>query len=330
MTSRLLRRLPQLAANVPCHGSRPDRPPLSKIPLTLGLAALVLLIAGCGGGSFKRLPQARLDAVACTERGIAAQAGGHLDDALSQFGEALRLQSSIENREGMVVALVNIARTERLKGALVPAREAIDRAVSLLSESSPVASEVYFEKAKILFAAGDLAPAKEWALRAEGAEKGDAAGRMANLTALISLKQGLQDQARVEAERARNLNRSVSASQEEANSLRLLAEIALAKSEAKSARDLFGQALGLDKALGLGRKVAADLRGIARAAAVEGDNASAIGYYRRSMEASLNGGDRKAAADDMARLAELYRVTGQEKLSRQIEEELKKLPPAAP
>ncbi|MCM0083528.1 tetratricopeptide repeat protein [Geomonas sp. Red32] len=323
---------PSLKGRGDVPATLPQRSPLVKGG-TGGIciiALLTLLLSGCGGGAAKRLPQARLDAVACTERGIAAQAGGHQDDALAQFGEALRLQSSIENNEGMVVALVNIARTERLKGMLAPARESIDRAVSLLPESSTVASEVCFEKAKILLAAGDLAAAKEWALRAEGAEKGDAAGRMANLTALISLKQGLRDQAREQAERARNLNRSVSATQEEANSLRLLAEISLAKGEGKSARELFGQALGLDKDLGLGRKVAADLRGVACAAAVEGDKASAIAYYRRSMEASLNGGDRSAAAGDMARLAGLYRATGQEKLARQIEEDLNKLPPATP
>ena len=285
-----------------------------------------LCLAGCAGKNARPLAPARLQAIAHTERGIELEAGGQNEPALAEFGEALRLQSAIENDEGMVIALINIARTRRLKGDLAAARQAAERAALLLPQSSELESELYFERAKILLAAGDLASAQSWALRAESAEKGGALGRRANLVAAIVFRRGLPEQAREQAERALTLSRADRLVGEEANALRLLGEIHLVQGTSARAIDCFSEALSLDKEQSLGRKIALDLRGLGRALRKKGDLPRAIGFYRRALEVSLNRGDAGSASGDLDVLTELYRLNGEPVLAEQLAAERKKLP----
>lgn len=201
----------------------------------------------------------------------------------------------------------------------------MERALALLSNESDLAAEVHFEKAKVLQAAGDLPGATTWALSAEAAEKGDAKGRRLNLVALLMLRRGMAEQARVPLERALAANRSAGERGEEANSLRLLGEAALFKGELAKAEQGYLDALLLDKELGLSARIAADLSGLGEVAAKKGDHAVAVAWYRRSLEVSRNGRDLARAAAALDRLAELHRVAGEEKLARQAVEERKAL-----
>lgn len=288
------------------------------------LSLVALSWAGCAGSSGKGMAPARLQAIDHNQRGIEAEARGNGDAALAEFSQAFRLHGSIENRDGMVIALINIARTLRLRGDLASARQAIERASSLLQEHSALAPELSFERAKILLAAGELTAAHEWAVRA-AAETGEGRGRRLNLVALTLFRQGLPAQAREQAESALGLNRASGLAGEEANSLRLLGEIELAQGRGDRATDFFNGALSLDKELGSGRKIAADLRGLGRAALTTGDLTGAIGFCRRALEVSLNNGDSASAADDMARLAELYQRQGEPELAEQIAAERQEL-----
>ena len=293
--------------------------------VTLLLIALcALCLAGCAGTA-KRVSPSRLQAINHNQRGIDEQARGRMEIALAQFNEALRLHSSIENTDGMLVALINIARTRRVTGDLPSARQAIERACSLLPEPSELASELFFEKAKILLAAGDLAGAGEWAVRAEAAEKGADLGRRVNLVGAILLRQGMPDEAQRQLERALKLNRGAGLAGEEANSLRLLGEIHLARGSDDSALACYQGALVLDKELGFGKKIAADLRGIGAVSMKKSDLPGAIGFYRRALEVSLNSGDASLAADDMARLAQLYRQNGDALSAQQFDDQRKQL-----
>lgn len=289
---------------------------------------LALLVAGGCAAKAKPLSQPRAQAMEHNRRGVEAEARGYRDKALAEFSEAFRLQGSIDNAEGMVVALINSARTQRLKGDLQPARQSVERAISLLPEGSDLCSELFYEKAKVLLAAGELEAATKWALRSEGAEKGEARGRRQNLVARLKLRQGFTEEARELLEQALELNRKAKLAAEEANSLRLLGEVALLQGIPDRASESYQGALLLDKELGLGAKVAADLAGLGDAAAQKGDRAGATGWYRRALEASKNGGDAARAAALSERLAQSYRLNGEETLARQIEEERKTLPAA--
>jgi tetratricopeptide (TPR) repeat protein len=293
------------------------------LPALLTLALFCL--GGCAGNSAKQLSPLRLQAISHNQRGVEQEAGGRRDAALEEFSQALRLQSSIENTDGMIVALVNIARTQRLKGDLSAARQAIENAAALLREPSDLASELYFERAKVLLAAGELTAAGEWALRSEAAERGSGVGRRTNLVATILLRQGLPDRALEQAEKALKLNQADGLAAEEANSQRLLGEVHLAKGRGGRAAACYGAALSLDKELSFGRKIADDLRGLGSAGLQDNDLPKAIGFYRRALEVSLNCGDTSLVLADMDRLSAMYRQSGESGLAEKIDGERKKL-----
>ena len=281
-----------------------------KTILLLVLLSTVWL-GGCAVKRAKPLSQPRQQALQHNRLGIEAAARGDRGKALSEFSEALRLQSSIDNSEGMIVALVNSARIQRLQGDLQSARQSVERALSLSSGSSIFGSELFYEKAKVLSAAGDLTAALEWGVRAEAAEQGEARGRRQNLVALLLLRQGFPDQAKERLEQALQLNRKARMSAEEANSQRLLGEIHLVQGSYDKSGAGYQEALILDKALGLGARIAADLSGLGAVAARKGDIPGAIGWYQRSLEVSRNGGDKESAAATTAELAHLYQLNGQ-------------------
>jgi tetratricopeptide (TPR) repeat protein len=303
--------------------TEPGSSNLQRAAATLVLALSALVLGGCSGSAARNLPAARLSAIGHNQRGVEEEVRGNDAAALAEFSEALRLHGSIENVDGMVVALINMARTQRLKGDIPSARSSIERACSLRHDSSELAPELFFEKAKILLAAGELTAAKDWAVTALAREQGGDQGRRANLVATILNRMGLPDQARQQAEQALKLNQNEKLAGEEANSLRLLGEIHLAQGKHEQAMNAFQGALLLDKELGFGRKIASDLRGLGSAALKREDLPGAIGYYRRAMEVSLNGADAGLAADDMARLAELYRRNGEPLLAEKLADDRK-------
>ena len=280
------------------------------------LVAAAVSLAGCAGARPKPMSPPRAQALEHNRRGVEAEARGDREQALAEFLESLRLQSSVDNTDGMIVALINSARTQRLKGDLSSARQGLERALSLLPEGSDLASELFYEKAKVLAAGGELFSAVQWAVRAEAAETGDARGRRLNLVAALKLRQGFPDQAREQLEQALAFNRKAGMSAEQANSLRLLGEIELMQGSYEKASERYLGALLLDKELGLGARIAADLSGLGAVAAKKGDNAGAIGWYKRALEVSRSGGNDLQAADAREKLAQLYRLNGEEALTR--------------
>jgi tetratricopeptide (TPR) repeat protein len=299
--------------------------PGRRLP-ALALLLTFLTLGGCAGLAPVPSP-VKAEATRHNLKGLKEAARGDYGAAQEQFAEALRMNSSIENREGMIVALVNLARTDRLRGDVSGARRRVEEGLLLLPDGSDLAAELYFEKAQILLAAGELAVAAEWAGRAVTAERGREVGRRNNLLGRVLLRLGKGEEAARLAEAALKQNREEGAREEEANSLRLGAESNLALGRPGKAGELYGQALALDKELGLSGKIAQDLGGLGRAAEGANDAAGAAGYYRRAFAVSLNGGDVAGAATYLELLATLHRQKGEtaeaEKLQKQREELLK-------
>jgi tetratricopeptide (TPR) repeat protein len=295
-----------------------------KHPIQSPVACLLLctlLLSGCSGTALKNIPPAQFYAIKHNQQGVTEEVAGNSGAALSEFSEALRLHASMENMDGMVIVLINIARTHRLSGDIVSAKAAIERASTLLAGTSGLADELWFEKAKIFLATGDLATAKEYAVKAAGAEETANSGRRLNLVGIISLRQGLLGEARSQAEKALQLNITDGAEAEIANSYKLLAEICTAREEYGQAADWFSKALAADKTIGEGKKIAADLRGLALIAEKRKDLPGAIGYYQRALDVSLSCKDLRLAALTTDLLAKLYRESGQPLLAEKMDSE---------
>src|SRR3990172_5133073 len=112
------------------------------------------------------------------------------------------------------------------------------------------------------------------------------------------------------AEAALAANRKSGVRGEEANSLRLLGDIAAARRDRTNARDLYAAALSIDKDLAKSRKIADDLRALGAVAAAGEDTGGALAFYTRAYDVSINGGDRREAAQALLLMAPLYEENG--------------------
>jgi tetratricopeptide (TPR) repeat protein len=301
------------------------RRPLPAAALLLACALLWLAGSGCSGAVPKPVPPAKERAGAWNRRGLAAEARGDRDGAIAAFREELKINRSIEDTDRSAVALVNLARLHRLKGELPFAREKIDSALLLVPPGSPLFPETAFEKGKIELAAGDLPAAKGWAGKAVLAETGASAGRMLNLLARILFLEGKTDEARTRAGDALEANRKAGARGEEANSLRLLGDIAAARADRKAAEGLYREALSIDKETAESGKIAADLRALGAVAGAQGDTARALAFYSRAVEVSRNGDDPKETAAALLEMARLHEKAGSPEKARAAMEERGKL-----
>ena len=295
------------------------------LSLLLPCALLWLGCEGCSGSPPAPVPPVKERAVARNRQGLAAEARGDRDGALAAFGESLKLHRSVEDLPGAAVALVNLARVHRLRGELPLAKERIDAADPLLPPGSALFPEMAFEKAMIGLASGDLPAAREWATRAVDTEKGGASGRMLNLLGRILLLEGRSDEAHGRAEGALAANRNAGARGEEANSLRLLGDIATVREDRRRAGEFYAASLSIDKGIANSRKIAADLRALGALAAGAGDTENALGFYTRAYEVSINGDDSRGAASALLEMARLHEKAGAPEKAQSARTEREKL-----
>lgn len=295
------------------------------LSLLLPCALLWLGAEGCSGAPPAPVPPVKERAAARNRQGLAAEARGDRDGALAAFGESLKIHRSVEDFPGAAVALINLARVHRLRGEIPLAKETIVAADPLLPPGSPLFPEIAFEKAMIGLASGDLPAAKEWATRAVDTEKGDASGRMLNLLGRILLLEGRSDEAHGRAESALAANRNAGARGEEANSLRLLGDIATARKDRGRAGELYAASLAIDKGIANSGKIAADLRALGALAAGAGDTGMALGFYTRAYDVSVNGDDPPGAASALLEMARLYEIAGAPEKAQSARTEREKL-----
>lgn len=289
-----------------------------------GVAMAMLAFLGCAGAPARRLSPAQAEAVRHNQRGVRETGMGNNADALAAFAEALRLYGSIDDREGMAVSLLNIARVSRRQGNLAASRLAIERAVGLADKGGALAAELYFEHAKLALAEGDLPAAHGMAMKSLTAPTGDnPAGQ--NLLALVLLRQGRLRESRGHAEDALEKVRKGGVGAEEANALRLLGGVHQALGDFARGAEYYARALEVDRRLGLSGRIAEDLRGLGEIAVKTGDLPTAIEYYRRAFEVSWSGGNRAFAIESMEKLSELYEKVGDHGGAATARQELERL-----
>jgi len=272
--------------------------------LLLCLLAAVI-VCGCSSPAPVPTPPARKHALSWNKRGLDAEARGNRDGAILAFEESLRIHRSIEDFDGIAVSLLNLAKVHRQKTELSLAKERIEETLRIVSPDNPIFPEAAFEKAKVELALGNMPDAEDWARKAIPTEKKPYSGRMQNLLSRILFMEGKTDEALSLAETALESNRGFGKRAEEANSLRLIGDIALAGGDPQSAETRYLAALAIDKELAESGKIALDLRALGAAAFAGGETAKAIAFYERAIEVS-RGGNMPMEAE--AALSELNRI----------------------
>ncbi len=289
-----------------------------RVPCAVLFFFLILAAVGCAGKVPNSLSESQMQAISHNQRGIKYAARGDNLQALVEFSEALKISRSIENSEGIVVALLNCSRVHRHAGDAKAALTAISGAIPHAPRQMPLYAEVAFEVAQVKLLSGNLNEASEWASQAVAADNSSTRGMMINLLARILFLKGNMAEAELKAQEALLINRNNGVRAEEANSLRTLGDVKAKTNRGVEAAAYYNQALEIDKVLGKSGKIVADLRALARLAESLNDSGQALEFYSRAFAASRANGDLSGASEDLTKMSLIHEKRGDIELSQRL------------
>ncbi|MDP2279261.1 MAG: tetratricopeptide repeat protein, partial [Nitrospirota bacterium] len=152
-------------------------------------------VIGCGGAQTQTLSSFHLKAIEYNQNATKALGNGDYEKALGYYMEALKINRSIENTEGIAVNLINIAVLYQKKGNTSGAHEFVDIAFSMPDISNEIRSDAAYAKARIYLKEKNTAKAKEWVNKSLSLDKGLREGSRWNLMGRISFAEGKYDKA---------------------------------------------------------------------------------------------------------------------------------------
>lgn len=248
------------------------------------------------------LSDAHLKAIEFNQKAESAFKKSDYRKALNLYNEALKINSSIENFDGIAKNLINLSIIYRKLGDKDNAHKCVDEVVQSLElgVQSELVSEASFVKARFYTDDGYYNQALEWAEKALSFCKDTKCrieGKIYNLKSRIAFLSGDFSIAETFAIRGLELNEKTKDIGEIANSLRIRAEIKLKKEEYDEAKKLFEDALIIDKSLGLSKKIAMDLMGIGNAFFNQDKPWEALKYFKRALSISETGDDKQGVEE---------------------------------
>ncbi|MDP2167077.1 MAG: tetratricopeptide repeat protein [Thermodesulfovibrionales bacterium] len=265
-------------------------------------------VSGCGGAKEAApVPDAVLQSVGFNRKAEDSFKKGDYERALIYYQEALRVNRSIENTDGIAVELINISAVCRRLKDNENALRSIDEILNnpSLQFSDPHRANAAFIKAMIHMDGERPEDASSWADKALsfcGASRCGLEGKIFNLKGRIALSSGDASSAITFAAKGLDLSKGNGHAEEAANSLRLLAGAKALSGQHGEAFRLYEDAFSLDKSLGLSRKIALDLMGAGRALLKQGRPDDAAAYFRRALSVARASGDEHRVKDAEAAL----------------------------
>ncbi len=291
------------------------------------LTMLLSTVTACSITSGKSVirSETHLQTERLLERGLRAQQKSDIRQAERFFADALALSSSIEDNPDRVIALVNLARLNRLGGKIDASNLYIDQALQICIAHPEFTSEVTYEKALVEIALNNNNDALKWASRSLDAENGPSKGVRRNLLARILRINGNLAAAIKTATIALQENRNNDLPEEEANSLRMLGDIELESSRLESAEKLLLEALEIDKRIGASAKIGLDLEKLAEVAERKYEPVLVAEYLERACSVHLSAGRRDKAAVLLQELIKAYLKSGNTKAAEKAKSTLEQL-----
>jgi len=241
--------------------------------------------------------RSREQAMLVQQRAHGALARGDVRGAQNQFLNVLDRGRAVEDQNTVAIGLLNVAAVLHRSGELAASRA---RLIELLEHQPPFAPE-FAGRAEARLALIELQSKRleESARHAQSAEALCGAGcpwrlALGNIQAGIALRSGDLAGAEVRAVATRTAAASANDIREEANSLRILGEIAGERGQGAEARAALLAALELDRKSAIPERIALDLLALSRLELALGERKAARDYARRAADVA-----------DAARLAAL-------------------------
>jgi tetratricopeptide (TPR) repeat protein len=258
--------------------------------------AAALLACACAGTAPTQNRTAQ-QAAAFNQRAARAFDQGDYHRAAALYEQALRLNTGVEDAEGIAVNALSLARAHQAGGDAAAAHRVLD---GLLADGPlllPPArrAEAQARKAQLYLDTGDAARALEWSDKALTSCTGCAAlPAIQTLRGRVALAQADPGAALDWAGKALAAISS-GRTGETANALRLAGEARLARGELQAAIAPLEQALELDRGLGLSSRIYLDLMVLGRAHLQLRNRGAAREYFARARSVSTAAGDEAGA-----------------------------------
>ena len=251
-------------------------------------------------------PSAAMEA---NRRAEASLRRGDLDGAALHYREALRLSLAVEDANGIAANAINLSIVYQRQGKYQQARASLapllERAT--VDHAPERRAQAALRRAVLDIDERQFAAAAEWVQRAAAwcGQPCALSAAIRNVQGQLALEAGRHGEAVDAAREALAAARTASDSAEAANALRLLGMGAIAAGDGVAALAPLGEALEIDRGLGVPRKIYLDLVGLGRASALRGEREVARGYYERAVAVSEADRDEAGAAEARALAAAL-------------------------
>jgi len=267
------------------------------------LWAVVLLLAGCASPG-PAAPPKRLQAIEVNNHAANLFGRGDYAGAAKLYRQALDLERSVENEDGIAANLINLSIAYQRLGDRKAAADAVAEILDggVLVFPPPRIAEAALRDSILRLEVGDDDGAGRSLERARAACARSCAldGKILNVDAQLAFARKDYAAASAAAEKALSANRADR--DESANSLRILGAALLEQQSFEKAETRLQQALDIDKDLALPSRILRDLMLLGRAAQGRGDAAQARAFLARARSVANAMGDNKTAAE-AARLA---------------------------
>jgi tetratricopeptide (TPR) repeat protein len=251
-------------------------------------------------------PSAAMEA---NRRAEASLRRGDLDSAALHYREALRLSLAVEDANGIAANAINLSIVYQRQGKYQEARASLAPLLERATISHPPErrAQAALRRAVLDIDERQYAAAAEWVERATDwcGQPCALAAAIRNVKGQLALEAGRHGEAAAAGREALASARAASDSAEAANALRLLGMAAIAAGDGAVAVAPLGEALDIDRGLGVPRKIYLDLVGLGRASALRGERDAARGYYERAVAVSEADRDAAGAAEARALAAAL-------------------------
>lgn len=280
------------------------------------LPCMILLI-GCGGRKTVELPEAQKEAVVLHQMAENAINKGRYKVALKIMEDALILHSSIDDRNGEAIDLINIGRIFLRIGQYENAEDRFNRALEIATsdKNDIMLSETYASIGKLHHLRGNNKQAIEVLEMAIGIDRKmghSMLGSRLNLIGIAFSKEGRYDEASGALKEALKINQGKGLEMEVANSYRNFGDLFFEEKRQQEAKGYFIKALEIDKRRGDSLKIGADLKALADIEIIESNFKDAIPLLERAYKVHLNAGMPELAVENLDRLIATYRELGDE------------------
>ena len=241
----------------------------------------------------------QIEAAKLNHKARASYVTGNYRKALLSYNEALRIDRSIENTDGVTVNLINLSIIYRKINDYENALKCVDEIFEhLLQEHRATLwlADAAIVKTLILIDTKEYDHA--WDLIEKGLmfptnKNTNTTGRLYNLKTRLAFMKDDTLPAISLGMKALQVNKQNDDEEETANSLRLLAEIKTKLKEYSTAKSYYKQALELDKSINASRKMSLDLIGLGNVSSINEKNVEASIYFQRALAICESNGDRE-------------------------------------